>query len=138
MNTLENLVDYYAIDAEIMTCKFEMMGKMLDAELMRECILTLDTPELYIYGGGYLGIQLYKAICDIIKILAVVDRKGHLQVNHTNIPVINFGQLKKVYKDEPIIIASVQYYQEIRNSLCMFVPEYKIFYLGEFLGGILR
>ena len=84
-----------------------------------------------------MGIQFYRACEGLIDILSIVDKQGCLRLDITDIPVTNLDGLKKVYKGENIIVASVRYYQEIQQDLLSFVPEAKILFLGEFLGGIL-
>lgn len=54
-----------------------------------------------------------------------------------DIPVISLECLRKAYQGEPIIVASVRYYQEIQSDLLSFVPKARILFIGEFLGGIL-
>lgn len=138
MNIPEELVNLYISEAEIVSSSFELMGKMLDTKLIEERKKLFDISELYIYGGGYLGIQFYRSICDMAKIIAVVDKRGYSQVDIADILVIDQQMLKEMYRGEYIIIASVRYYQEIKKDLCFFVPENKVLYLGEFLGGIVQ
>lgn len=137
MNIPEELIDAYAYDAEIESCKFNMMGKMLDLNYIKDRIALLEDSELYIYGGGYLGIQLYRAASLFVKVPSVVDKRGKLQLNLPEIPVINIPEFKKTYRNQNVIITPFAYYHEIRKDLLFFVPENKLLFLGEFLGGIL-
>ncbi len=136
-NMPNELLDAYAEELAITECSFELMGKLLDQDYLKKRLDSLNTPALYVYGGGYLGIQFYRACEGLINILSIVDKQGCLRLDITDIPVTNLDGLKKVYKGENIIVASVRYYQEIQQDLLSFVPEAKILFLGEFLGGIL-
>lgn len=134
---LNELVDVYAYELAVAECSFGIMGRLLDREYLKQRIDDLHLNELYIYGGGYLGIQFYCACNNLIKVPAVVDKRGCLQIDIEDIPVIGFNRLMEVYKGEKIVVASVRYYQEIRRELLSFVPKYNVIFLGEFLGGIL-
>lgn len=131
------LLDAYAEELAIADCSFQMMGRLLDREYIKGRLSFLNDDGLYIYGGGYLGIQLYRACDKLVRVLSVVDKKGCLVLDLPDIPVINLDGLRKAYKGEKIIIASVRYYREIQKDLLPFVPEDKILFIGEFLGGIL-
>lgn len=136
-NIPDELLDAYAEDLSIAECSYEMMGQLLDQDYLKERLKSLDTNELYIYGGGYLGIQFYRACEKLVKILSIVDKQGGLRLNIADIPVIDLEGLKKSYKGENIIITPIRYYREIQQNLLSFVPKTKILFLGEFLGGIL-
>ena len=134
---LDSLLDAYVEELEIVKCSFELMGKLLDKSRLKKRIEYLNIKKLYIYGGGYLGVQFYFACNDLIDVLAVVDKRVCLRLDINDIPVMGFEQLQKIYKEETIVVASVKYYQEIRNELLSFVPDNKIYFLGEFMEGIL-
>lgn len=137
MDKIEELIDSYANDAEIALFRFDMIGKMLNSDLIKERILLLGKSELYIYGGGILGIQLYRAVCDFVKVPAVIDKNGKLLLNIPDIPVIDPSEFQKQYHGQKIIITPIIYYEEIRKNLLKFVLKENIVFLGEFLGGIL-
>lgn len=138
MLTIPNeLLDAYAEDLAIAECSIEMMGKLLDQEYLKKRLASLNAHELYVYGGGYLGIQFYCACNKLIKILSMVDKQGCLRLNIADIPVTDLAGLKEAYRDEYIIVTPVRYYQEIQKDLLLFVPKTRILFLGEFLGGIL-
>lgn len=134
----DEILDIYAEELAIAECSFELMGRLLDRASVKKRIECLKSDRLYIYGGGYLGIQFYNACSSQIKVLAVVDKKGHLRFNIEDISIISLECLKRAYKGEMIIITSVRYYQEIREDLLSFVPKTQILFLGEFLGGIIQ
>ena len=137
LNIPDQLLDAYADELSIAQCSFEIMGKLLDRNYLKKRLEYLAAEELYIYGGGYTGIQFYRACEKLIKVLAIVDKQGCLRLDLADIPVIDLEGLKQIYKDEIIIITPVRYYQEIRKELLSFVPETKMLFIGEFLEGIL-
>jgi len=132
----DSLLDIYAYEKGLAECSYEMMGKMLDSEFIKRRIRILNTSELYVYGGGYLGIQFYQAANDFVNILAIADRKGKLIFHIPYIPVITYGQLKRKYKGQKIVVASIQYFNEIKEELSAFADPNCIIYLGELLGGL--
>lgn len=137
-NTVLNaLVDAYAEELEIEKSNFELMGKLLDKNCLKKRIEELNIKKIYIYGGGYLGIQFYRACNNLIEALAVVDKRGRLQLDIKDIPVIGIDKLQKIYKNEIIVVTLLKYYWDIKNELCSFIPENKIIFLGEFMEGIL-
>ena len=97
----------------------------------------MNVSHVYIYGGGYLGIQLYNAINQFVNILSVVDKSGKLLVKCPDISVINLKEFKAVYGQEKVIITPIKHYKPIYTEVSEFVPKDKLIYLGEFLGGIL-
>lgn len=134
----EELLDTYAEELSIAASSYEMMGQLLDIEFIKKRIKLLGVSELYVYGGGYLGIQLYRTVSKIISIPAVIDIKGKLSINIPDIPVVDVVEFKRIYKGQKVIIASINFYNEIKKDISAFVPESQIIFLGEFLGGILR
>lgn len=136
LNMSDELLDAYAEELAIAEYSYEMMGILLNRDYLKERLKSLNAHELYVYGGGYLGIQFYRACEKLIKILSIVDKQGGLRLNMADIPVTDLKGLKKLYKGENIVITPVRYYQEIQKELLSFVPQTKILFLGEFLGGI--
>lgn len=135
VNITDELLNIYAEELAIAECSFEIMGRLLDRDYLKERLNFLNIEELYVYGGGYLGIQFYNACNKLTKILSIVDKRSDLCLNITDIPVTNLKGLEKIYKGENVVIASVRYYQEIKKELLSFVPKNKILFLGELLGG---
>ena len=137
MTAEEQIRDAYAKELEIMACSYDMMGKMLDARHIQKRIRLLGVDELYIYGGGYLGIQFYKAVYDMVQIPAIIDKSGGLLLDLPDIPVIDFEEFKKKYNGQKVIITPVKFYREIYGDLSSFVPLEQLVFLGELMGGIL-
>lgn len=61
LNIPNKLRDAYAEELAIAECSFEMMGRLLDRNYIKGKLDLLKADGLYIYGGRYLGIQLYRA-----------------------------------------------------------------------------
>lgn len=134
----EELIDAYAFEMNVSSSSFEYMGRLLDFKYVESRIQLLDVSEIFIYGGGYLGIQLYNAAGRYIKVLAVIDKKRRAQIKTLNIPVIDVAKFKDIYKGQKVIIASIRFYREIQRELLDFIPGDQILSIGEFLGGILK
>ena len=137
MTAQEQIRDAYAEELDIMGCSYDMMGKMLDTRHVQRKLSLLGVDELYIYGGGYLGIQFYRTVHDIVQILAVVDKSGGLLLDIPDIPVVNIEEFRKKYNGQKVVITPVKFYQEIYRDLSSFVPLKQLVYLGELLGGSL-
>lgn len=133
MNDLETLVDFYGSEWELLRYRCNLMEKMLDLDRIRECLQHYNCEKIYVYGGGFLGIQFYRTVKEFVKIAAVVDKSGKLRLNDTTIPVIDFETFRRGYRNEMVIITPITFYGEIRKELLAFVPEQKIVALGEFL-----
>lgn len=135
MGELDGLLDAYAHELGIFSSGYNMMGKMLDKKFIKSRVEKAGLSGVYIYGGGYLGIQLYNAITPFADVLDVVDRSGRLLIEVPGIPVIHLDIFRSVYRQEKVIITPVRHYKSIYAELSEFVPEGKMLYLGEFLGG---
>ena len=133
----KELIDSYGNEFDIMKLSYNLMGMLLDTESVHKRINLLGSTEIFIYGTDYLGIQLYRAVRDFIKVIAVVDKNGTVSLPVSDIPVIDRKQFAEQYHGQKVIIAPVRYCQEIRYDLSTFVPCDKMMYLGEFLEGFL-
>lgn len=135
----EELIDAYAYEMRIAECSFEMMGNLLDISYLKQRIKVLSLENIYVYGGGYLGIQFYNAVNNhnLVRVLAIIDKRGKLSVEIPEIPVITPVEFEKIYNGQKIVVASAKYFNEIKKYLNTFVSSDRILFLGEFLGGIL-
>lgn len=133
----KELIDAYGNEFDIMKLSYNLMGMLLDIESVQKRIDLLGDTELFIYGTDYLGIQLYRAVRDFIKVIAVVNKNGSICLPVHDIPVIDHKQFAEQYHGQKVIITPVKYCQEIRHDLSAFVPDDKMLYLGEFLEGFL-
>lgn len=137
MKQLDELLDACTYELEIYSISYSMMGQMLDKEYIKTRIEMLRLSDIFIYGGGYLGIQLYNAINQYVNVLKIVDRNGKALIDLSDIPVISLEDFKSIYKGQEVIITPIKYYKSICLELSKFVSIDKIIYLGEFLGGTL-
>lgn len=136
MDFEEKLLEQYVRDYDIAWYSYWMMGRLLDKKLVERRVELCRIESLYIYGGGFLGIQLHNALDGIVDIKAVVDKNGSLSVDVENIKVLSLDNLKKEYSGEKIIITPVKYYKAIWNDLSKFADKENLLFLGEFLEGI--
>ena len=136
MKELEELLDACTYDLEVFSISYKMMGQMLDRENIKNKTKILGLSDIYIYGGGYLGIQLYNVINQYVNVLSIVDRSGKILIDLSDIPIISLENFKSVYKGQNIIITPIKHYKSIYLELSKFISTDKMIYLGEFLGGI--
>lgn len=132
---LEEIIKKYIYDYSVEHYSYKMMGKMLDKDYVKSRAELFDLHNIFIYGGGYLGIQLYNAFGGDIVVDAFVDSSCFLSVN-LDVDVINLETLKERYSGQKIIITPIRYYDEISKNLESFINKSNIIYLGEFLEGV--
>ena len=131
----DKILDLYAEDFRLNYCSYNMMGRMLEKRYIKERIELAKIKNVYIYGGGYLGIQLYYAIKDLTNVESIADKSGGICIEDRSIPVVTFEQMKNSYQGQKIIITPIRYYSTIKRELMQFADERDILYLGEFLEG---
>lgn len=134
---LEKLIDCYAEDYRIESFSYKMMGKLLETEDVKRRLKAYGIQELYIYGGGYLGVQLYHAVREFADVKAIVDKSGGISVDVKGIHAMSVEELEGSYQNETVIITPVRYYTAIKKDLMRFIDEKNILYLGEFLEGVI-
>jgi len=137
MEDLDKLLDACTYELEIFSSYYKMMGQMLDRKYIKSRAEIMGLLDIYIYGGGYLGIQLYDAISPYVNVLSIVDRSGKMLIEVPDIPVVALDEFKSVYKGQNVIITPVRHYKSIYMELSGFIPKNRMIFLGEFLGGIL-
>lgn len=138
MSFEEEIFELYVKDYRIGSLCYNMMGKLLEIEWVKERLQLYNIQSLYIYGGGYLGVQLYNVVHDMVNVKAVVDKNGILSVNVKGIRTISLDDFVKEYNGEKIIITPVKYYQRIKDDLSKLLNEKEILFLGEFLEGMVQ
>lgn len=133
----DELIERYAEEKQIYRYSYEMMKKLMDKRYISGRIKLFNIDELYIYGGGFLGLQLYYYAKDMFNVKAIVDINGKVVVNNEDIKnVITPDRLKEIYKNEKVIITPIQYYKQIFSDLSAFIPKENILNLGEFIEGM--
>ena len=133
MEKKDELIDSYGYQTEIFSNSYYMMGRLLDKDFVKKEVEKRGLAELFIYGGGYLGIQLHRAISPFVNVFSVVDKKGKLLIDSIDdIPIMDIETFKCRYGNQPIIVTPLKFYREIFTELREFVPEDKIIFLEEF------
>lgn len=133
MQNKDELIDIYGYQSEIFYKSYHMMGRLLDSCFVKKEIERRKWSDIYVYGGGYLGIQLYKAANLYVNVLAIVDRTGKLLIDSINdVPVIDTKAFKDEYRNQPIIVTPLKFYREIYHELKEFAEDDKIVFLEEF------
>lgn len=127
---IEEYTKLYRIEAE----SYNMMGKMLNEQLVKSRVEKLNIKNVYLYGGTYLAAQFCRAVNDNTYVKAVVDKNGISQTK-LDVPILTLEELQKVYSGEVVIVTLLKYYNEIKKDLMKFVDENKIMTLGYFLEG---
>lgn len=129
--TQRDIFDAHVRKEELLQIKFELMGQLLRRDIVKRIVDMYKWQSLYIYGGGYLGIQAYDAFHHFINVAGVIDQKGELLVSRDDIQVFLPQDLAKMEDDLPIIITPLEYARDIRNNLLKYGSEERIFYLNE-------
>lgn len=136
MNKIEReIFENYARDYKIESISYQIMGMMLDEKYVVERLKMFGLNNIYIYGGTYMAIQLYRIGKKHIKIKGIVDKSGRMVLNE-KVTVMLLDELKKKYENEFIIVTPLRYYSEIKRELEQFVDTAKIMDIGELLFGI--
>lgn len=136
METIERqIVEAYVKDYSIASASYEMMGLMLNNRYIEERIKLFNIENLYIYGGTYMAVQLYRAGRNYANIKGIVDRSGKAVLKET-ISVLPLDAFQKQYENEKVIVTSIRFFQEIKQDLQLFVDAENILGIGEFLMGI--
>ena len=129
--TEREIFDSHIRREELLRIKFELMGQLLSPDVVKGIVDEHAWQSIYIYGGGYLGIQACCAFRQFIDVPCVIDRAGGLMVPRDDIEVIFPEELAKTDNDLPIIITPLEYAGDIRNNLLNYRGEERIFYLNE-------
>ena len=135
MESKDELIDVYGYQTEVYTKSYNMMGRLLDNNFVKSEVKRREWSDIYIYGGGYLGIQLYRVISPLVNVLSLVDKKGKLLINNINdIPVMDMSTFRGLYENQPVVVTPLRFYREIYHDLKEFVAEDKIIFLEDFGG----
>lgn len=117
---------------ELYRIKFELMGRMLDSTVISEIINYRKWKSMYIYGGGYIGIQAYYAFSPYTKISGIIDRSGGLMIPIKGIAVYSLEDFIKKYDDKsPVIITPLESAGVIYQNLTDSVSKERIYYINE-------
>lgn len=135
MNEIEKqILENYARDFNVESRSYQMLGVMLDERFVEKRLKMFDINHMYIYGGTYLAVQLYRVGKKYTDIKGVVDKSGKMVINE-KVSMLLIDEFKKVYNNEKIIITPLRYFQEIKQELELFVNPVNIIGIGELLLG---
>ena len=126
------LIGMYMDEADLYERAYEIMGRLLDPNIGQKILNRFKTQNIYIYGGGYIGIQLYKTLKNQLDI-TVVDKSGNLKYPIDGVKIVNVDLMRKDYVNEKVIITPINYLDEIYEELIKFVPLDNIIIIGELI-----
>ena len=136
LNKIEKqILEEYSIGYSVEAMSYEIMGKMLDEEFIEERLRKFEITNLYVYGGTYMGIQLYRIGRKYVNVLGIVDKYGKTLGNE-KISVMMLDELKEKYKDEKIVVTPIRLFKEIYGELEGFVDKKNIIGIGELVLGL--
>ncbi len=129
--TQRYIFDSHVRKEELLQIKFGLMGQLLRRDKVKGIVDKYNWQSLYIYGGGYLGLQAYDAFGHFIDMAGIIDQTGELLLPRDDIDTFLPQDLAKLEDDLPIIITPLEYACAIRNDLLKFRSEERIYYLNE-------
>ena len=136
MNEIEKqIMEEYARNYNIEALSYELLGKMLDEKYVEQRLRMFGINNMYIYGGTYLAVQLYRVGKKFATVKGVVDKSGRLAINE-QVSVLSLDEFRRAYNGEKVIVTPLRYFQEIRKELEIFVDKKEIVDVGEFMMGI--
>lgn len=117
---------------ELYQIRFELMGMMLDSMMIGSIIDKWKWKSVYIYGGGYLGIQAYHAFSPYIQILGMVDRSGGIVIPIDEARVYSLEEfIEENDSKSPVIITPLESAKMIYQDLAAYIDEERIYYINE-------
>ncbi len=134
-NIEEQILNGYVRDYYVEMASYQLLGMMLDESFVKERLNMFGITHMYIYGGTYMSIQLYRAGKKYTNIKGIVDKSGKIVLNE-EIPVIILKEFQNQYNGEKIIITPIRFYKEIVKELSSFVSEKDLISIGELLLGV--
>ena len=132
---MRELLSEYRHEYDILFNEYELMGVLLNHNQILQRIKDLKIESCYIYGGGFLGIQCYRSICEMTEVKGIVDKSGGLKFNLPEIRVVDMDTFKNSYAQDMVIITPVKYASEIYKELIEFIQDDRLLFLGEFVLG---
>lgn len=136
MNEIEKqIMEEYARNYNIEAMSYELLGKMLDEKYVEQRLGMFGIDNMYIYGGTYLAVQLYRVGKKFATVKGVVDKSGRMAINE-QVSVLSLDEFRRAYNGEKVIVTPLRYFQKIRKELEIFVDKKEIVDVGEFMMGI--
>lgn len=130
------ILEEYARDYSIELMSYEIMGLMLNDKYVEERLKLFNIKSMYIYGGTYMAVQLYRVGKKYTTIKGVVDKSGKIVLND-KISVFTLNEFRERYCGEKVIVTPMRFFQEIRKDLGSFVDLQNILTVGELMLGII-
>lgn len=130
----KKILEEYSIGYEVAIASYEIMGKMLDVNYVKERLKIFNIKSMYIYGGTYMGVQLYRSGREYVDVRGVVDKYGKVQDD--NISVMMLDEFYKKYEGEKIIITPMLFFDEICRDLAHVANRKNMIGIGELLLGL--
>lgn len=124
----------YSLGYEVATASYEAMGRMLDENYVKERLKKFNIKSMYIYGGTYMAVQLYRIGREYVDVRGVVDKYG--KVLDDNISVMMLDEFYKNYDGEKIIITPMLFFEEICRDLASVTNRKNMIGIGELLLGL--
>lgn len=136
MNDIEEqILDCYVRDYYTEAASYQMLGMMLDEHFVKERLEMFDVTRMYIYGGTYMAVQLYRVGKKYTNIEGIVDKSGKVVLDE-NIPVIMLEEFQNNYNGGKVIITPIRFYKEIVRDISSFIAIEDIISVGELLMGV--
>lgn len=124
----------YSLGYEVATASYEAMGRMLDENYVKERLKKFNIKSMYIYGGTYMAVQLYRIGREYVDVRGVVDKYG--KVLDDKISVMMLDEFYKNYDGEKIIITPMLFFEEIYRDLASVTNRKNMIGIGELLLGL--
>lgn len=137
MDAMEKeILDDYARDYSIEAISYQILGMMLDEKYVEERLKLFNVNDMYIYGGTYMAVQLYRVGKKYADVKGIVDKSGKIILND-KIPVILLDEFREMYRGEKVIITPLRYFKNIKKDLEGIVDVTNIIDIGELLFGMI-
>lgn len=103
MNDAEKrILEDYAFKYSVANMSYNILGRMLDEEYLKKKIRAFGINHMYIYGGTYMAVQLYRASKKHTDIKGIVDKSCRIAIND-KVSVITLDEFKEIYNGEKVI-----------------------------------
>lgn len=132
---LDRLIEMYATELDFAQTKLNLLTCILNEKTIDQQIARNHIQDIYIYGGGILGLQLSLAVRNKCSLHGIVDKKEKTIVYLPNVPVLSLFAFQQLYKDETVIVTPLKNISEIQSDLSDFVQKDKLIHVVDFLRG---
>ena len=117
---------------ELYQIRYELMGMMLNQVLISLIVHKRKWESIYIYGGGYIGIQAYRAFSPYANVVGMIDRTGGLMIPIDGVRVYSLEEFATEYdRKSPVIITPIEAAPKIYEDLANSIDKERIYYINE-------